>query len=121
MDGMREQARNFGADIRTGVATAANLGEKPFRITVDGAHEIEAYTLIIATGAAAKYLGLESPRQLLISLRFGMAEQKWVKLLAMITGVNTPSIWPASSMNHWVSSLRRHAWKRSFELSSEPL
>ena len=65
MDGMREQARSFGADIRTGVATAANLGEKPFRITVDGAHEIEADTLIIATGAAAKYLGLESEKKYL--------------------------------------------------------
>jgi thioredoxin reductase (NADPH) len=63
MDGMREQARSFGADIRTGVATAADLGVKPFRITIDGSKEIEADTLIIATGAAAKYLGLESEKK----------------------------------------------------------
>ena len=63
MQGMREQAAGFGADIRTGVATAADLGVNPFRITVDGSKEIEADTLIIATGAAAKYLGLESDQK----------------------------------------------------------
>lgn len=63
MQGMREQAAGFGADIRTGVATAADLGVNPFRITVDGSKEIEADTLIIATGAAAKYLGLESEQK----------------------------------------------------------
>ena len=63
MDGMREQARSFGADIRTGVATAADLGVRPFRITIDGDKEIEADALIIATGAAAKYLGLESEKK----------------------------------------------------------
>ena len=60
MSSMREQAMSFGADIRTGVATEANLGVKPVRITIDGNTEIEASSLIIATGAAAKYLGLES-------------------------------------------------------------
>jgi len=63
MQGMREQAVSFGADIRTGVATAADLGKRPFRITIDGSNEIEADTLIIATGAAAKYLGLESEKK----------------------------------------------------------
>jgi thioredoxin reductase (NADPH) len=63
MQGMREQAAGFGADIRTGVATAADLGVRPFRITIDGSHQIEADTLIIATGAAAKYLGLESEQK----------------------------------------------------------
>lgn len=63
MSGMREQAQSFGADIRTGVATAADLGKRPFSITIDGSHEIQADTLIIATGAAAKYLGLESEQK----------------------------------------------------------
>lgn len=63
MDNMREQAKSFGADIRTGTATAADLSKWPFRITVDGNIEIEADTLIIATGAAAKYLGLESEKK----------------------------------------------------------
>ena len=63
MDGMREQARSFGADIRQGTATAADLSSRPFRITIDGEKEIEAQTLIIATGAQAKYLGLPSEQQ----------------------------------------------------------
>ena len=62
-DGMREQARSFGADIRQGSATKADLSQRPFRITIDGEKEIEADTLIIATGAQAKYLGLESERK----------------------------------------------------------
>ena len=62
-DGMREQARSFGADIRQGSATKADLSQRPFRITIDGEKEIEAETLIIATGAQAKYLGLESEKK----------------------------------------------------------
>ena len=62
-DGMREQARNFGADIRQGSATKADLSQRPFHITIDGEKEIAADTLIIATGAQAKYLGLESERK----------------------------------------------------------
>ncbi len=60
MDNMREQARNFGADIRQGTATAVDLGVRPFRITIDAEKELEADTLIIATGAQARYLGLPS-------------------------------------------------------------
>ena len=65
MDGMREQARRFGADIRQGVATAVDLSVRPFRITIDGEKELEADALIIATGAAAKYLGLPSEQKYL--------------------------------------------------------
>jgi len=60
MDNMREQARSFGADIRQGTATAVDLGVRPFRITIDAEKELEADTLIIATGAQARYLGLPS-------------------------------------------------------------
>jgi thioredoxin reductase (NADPH) len=60
MDNMRQQARNYGADIRTGTATAVDMGKRPFKVTIDGEKEIEAQTLIIATGAQAKYLGLPS-------------------------------------------------------------
>ena len=60
MDAMRAQAAGLGADIRRGVVTSADLGVKPFRITVDGSTRIEADSLIIATGATAKYLGLPS-------------------------------------------------------------
>ena len=62
-DNMREQARSFGADIRQGSASAADLSARPFRITIDGEKEIEAKTLIIATGAQAKYLGLPSEKK----------------------------------------------------------
>ena len=58
MADMRQQAVNLGADVRPGYITAADLSKRPFKITVDGSQEIEAQTLIIATGATAKYLGL---------------------------------------------------------------
>ena len=60
MDDLRKQAKRLGADIRTGIITSADLSKRPFRFTVDGGGEIEADSLIIATGASAKYLGLPS-------------------------------------------------------------
>jgi len=60
MADMREQAVNLGTDIRRGVVTKADLGVRPFRLTVDGEKELEADALIIATGATARYLGLPS-------------------------------------------------------------
>lgn len=60
MDKMREQAKSFGADVRSGTATAANLSHRPFQVVIDGETQIEAQTLIIATGAQARYLGLPS-------------------------------------------------------------
>ena len=60
MADMREQAVRLGADIRRGKVTAADLGVRPFRLTVDGERQIEARALIIATGATARYLGLPS-------------------------------------------------------------
>ncbi|MCR4859918.1 MAG: thioredoxin-disulfide reductase [Bacteroidales bacterium] len=60
MADMREQAVRLGADVRRGVVTAADLGGRPFRVTVDGSVELEADALIIATGATARYLGLPS-------------------------------------------------------------
>jgi thioredoxin reductase (NADPH) len=58
MEDLKAQAQKFGTDVRTGIATAADLSQRPFRITINGEKEIEAETLIIATGATAKYLGL---------------------------------------------------------------
>ena len=57
MDRMRRQAERFGADIRTGTITRVDLASRPFHVVVDGTREIKAETLIIATGASAKYLG----------------------------------------------------------------
>ena len=60
MADLRKQAERFGADIRTGSITTADLSSRPFHIVVDGTKEIRAESLIIATGASAKYLGLPS-------------------------------------------------------------
>ena len=60
MSTMKAQAVRLGAEIRTGVVTDADLSIRPFKIVIDGQTEIEAETLIIATGATAKYLGLPS-------------------------------------------------------------
>ena len=60
MDTMKAQAVRLGADIRTGAVTEADLSKRPFRIVIDGTNEVFAETLIIATGATAKYLGLPS-------------------------------------------------------------
>lgn len=64
MDKMREQAKSFGADVRSGTATAADLSHRPFQVVIDGETQIEAQTLIIATGAQARYLGLPSEEKL---------------------------------------------------------
>lgn len=60
---MRQQAERFGAEFRQGIAKAADLRQRPFRITFDGTTE-ECRSLIVATGASAKMLGLESERTL---------------------------------------------------------
>ncbi len=60
VDTMKAQAVRLGTDMRNGTITSADLSSRPFKIVVDGDKEIEAETLIIATGATAKYLGLES-------------------------------------------------------------
>ena len=60
MSVMRAQAVRLGADIRTGEISSVDLSERPFKVVVDGKNEIFAETLIIATGATAKYLGLPS-------------------------------------------------------------
>lgn len=60
MDELKEQATRFGTDVRFGVVTQADLSKRPFSITVDEDKVLLAETLIISTGATAKYLGLES-------------------------------------------------------------
>lgn len=60
---LKAQAERFGTESRFGVVTSLDLSQRPFRVTVDGETEIESQTLIIATGATAKYLGLPSEAQ----------------------------------------------------------
>lgn len=58
MEDLKKQAERFGADIRGGIATAADLSAAPYKITIDGEKVIETESLVICTGATAKYLGL---------------------------------------------------------------
>jgi thioredoxin reductase (NADPH) len=63
MEDLKKQAERFGTDTRWGIATKADLSKQPYRITIDEKHIIEADTVIIATGATAKYMGLESEQK----------------------------------------------------------
>ena len=60
MEDIRRQAERFGADIRTGIVTSVDLSSRPFRVVVNGEQELTAETIIVSTGATAKYLGLPS-------------------------------------------------------------
>ena len=57
MEDLRKQAERFGTDIRYGVAMSADFSSSPYKVTMDDGKVIEARTVIIATGATAKYLG----------------------------------------------------------------
>jgi thioredoxin reductase (NADPH) len=58
MEDLKKQALRFDVDIRRGVVTACDLSKSPYRVTVDDEKIIETETLIISTGATAKFLGL---------------------------------------------------------------
>lgn len=58
MEDLRKQSIKFGCDVRWGVATGCNLSTTPYQVTIDEERIITCNTLIIATGATAKYLGL---------------------------------------------------------------
>jgi thioredoxin reductase (NADPH) len=60
MEDFKKQAERFGAEIRIGIATSVDFSGKTHKITIDDNKMIEADSVIIATGATAKYLGLES-------------------------------------------------------------
>jgi thioredoxin reductase (NADPH) len=59
-----KQAKRFGADIRFGYATSVDFTSHPKKVVVDEKHTIEADAVIIATGASAKWLGLDSEKRL---------------------------------------------------------
>ena len=68
MEDLKKQAERFGTEVRFGVVTAVNFSDKKggiHKVTVDASKEIEAETIIISTGATAKYLGLESEQRLI--------------------------------------------------------
>jgi len=59
-----KQAARMGADIRFGLATKVDFSAKPFKVWIDEEKEIHADSVIIATGASAKWLGIESEQRL---------------------------------------------------------
>jgi thioredoxin reductase (NADPH) len=63
MNDLKKQAIRFGTDIRAGIATAVNMSKTPHEVVIDGERTIHAETVIIATGATAKYLGLPDERK----------------------------------------------------------
>ena len=62
---IREQAERFGTEMRDGIITKVDFSKKPYVLTVDDGTEISADTVIIATGASAKYLGLDDEEKYL--------------------------------------------------------
>ncbi|WP_340103328.1 thioredoxin-disulfide reductase [Rhodohalobacter sp. 8-1] len=64
MDDFREQAKRFGADCRYGFVNNIEFGELPYKLTVDEETTVFANSIIIATGASAKWLGIESEQKL---------------------------------------------------------
>ncbi|NSW94136.1 MAG: thioredoxin-disulfide reductase [Bacteroidales bacterium] len=63
MEDFKRQAERFGTDVRFGVATDADFSGKILKVEIDGNKIIEADTVIIATGATAKYLGIEAEKK----------------------------------------------------------
>ena len=60
---LQTQAKRFGADIRDGIIVKVDFSKKPYVLTTDRDVEIEAESVIIATGASAKYLGLDDEKK----------------------------------------------------------
>ncbi len=63
MDNMRQQAERFGAEIRSSIATKVDLSASPYTIWLDDDSVVKCQTLVIATGASAKYLGLADEKK----------------------------------------------------------
>ena len=58
MEDLRRQAERFGADMRTGIVKNIDFSNRPYVVTIDDGSTVVADTIIVATGASAKYLGL---------------------------------------------------------------
>ena len=66
MDDLRAQAESLGTEIREGIITKVDFsldGKEPHKVTVDDGTQVEAHTIIISTGASAKYLGLDDEKK----------------------------------------------------------
>lgn len=60
---LRQQAERFGTDVRDGIIKDVDLSKKPYVVTTDRGDQVEADTIIVATGASAKYLGLPDEKK----------------------------------------------------------
>jgi len=65
MDRFQDQAERFGTDSRYGTVTHVDFRERPYRLLVDEETPVYAQTVIVATGASARYLGLENEQRLI--------------------------------------------------------
>lgn len=63
MEDLKKQAMRFGTDVRSGAIERLDLSQRPFTATDDHGNQIEAETIILATGASARWLGLESEKK----------------------------------------------------------
>lgn len=63
MDNMRKQAARFGAEFRTGWITSVDLSKRPFTLKVEGHGDLTTETLIVSTGASARYLGIPGEQE----------------------------------------------------------
>jgi thioredoxin reductase (NADPH) len=63
MEDLKKQAERFGTDVRFGIATGVDFSERPHKVTIDDNKMIIADTVIISTGATAKYLGLDAEKK----------------------------------------------------------
>lgn len=63
MDNMRQQAERFGTKILSNIVTKADFCTQPYKVWLDNGEEIQSKTIIIATGASAKYLGLSDEQK----------------------------------------------------------
>lgn len=79
MEDLRKQAERFGADLRYGVATAANLAEAPYKITIDDEKMIEAETLIM----------LQVPLRSIWGWRMRRNMREWVSALVPLVTVSS--------------------------------
>lgn len=64
MEDFRKQAERFGTEVRYGVVTQVDFSKRPYKVVVDESKTIQAETVIISTGASAKWLGIESETRL---------------------------------------------------------
>ncbi len=64
MEDFKKQAERFGTSVRYGTVSEVDFSSRPFKVTIDGTEQVLAETVIISTGASAKWLGIESETRL---------------------------------------------------------